>query len=451
MAKNSDGLLCKLGIVKSPGAAVPHRKNTKDCVTVDMPVPAKVTMVMQQHIGAPCTPTVKVGDEVFVGTVVGDSTAPFSAPIHSSVSGKVVKIDSILMQSGAKTQVVIIESDGQQTIDPSIKPPVIESEADLVKAARDSGLVGLGGAGFPTHIKINPNPAVKENIDYLLINAAECEPYITVDYRECVENSVNIMRGVNAVSKYLHIDNVIIAVEDNKPIALQILKEIADSATEGEKVKVMALKSRYPQGAEKMIIQSATGRKMPPGKLPSDVGCVVMNVASIAFIGRYVATGKPLVSRSMTIDGSAIKTPKNVRVPIGTMMDYIVDYCGGFVEEPEKIVCGGPMMGAAITNINYPILKGNNALLAFKKGDLSIKKETDCIRCGRCAAACPLNLVPTNIEKFTKIQDIEKLKHSGAMVCMECGSCAYSCPAGKPLVQHMRLAKATIREKEAKK
>jgi electron transport complex protein RnfC len=190
---------------------------------------------------------------------------------------------------------------------------------------------------------------------------------------------------------------------------------------------------------------------MPPGKLPSDVGCVVMNVASIAFIGRYVAMGKPLVSRSMTVDGSAIKTPKNVRVPIGTMMDYIVDYCGGFTEEPEKIVCGGPMMGAAITDINYPILKGNNALLAFKKGDLSIKKETDCIRCGRCAAACPLNLVPTNIEKFTKIGDIPKLKHSGAMVCMECGSCAYSCPAGKPLVQHMRLAKATIREKEAKK
>jgi electron transport complex protein RnfC len=236
------------------------------------------------------------------------------------------------------------------------------------------------------------------------------------------------------------------SLDDYLEKVLSSCKEIADSATEGEKVKVMALKSQYPQGAEKMIIQSATGRKMPPGKLPSDVGCVVMNVASIAFIGRYVATGKPLVSRSMTIDGSAIKTPKNVRVPIGTMMDYIVDYCGGFTEEPEKIVCGGPMMGSAITNINYPILKGNNALLAFKKGDLSIKKETDCIRCGRCAAACPLNLVPTNIEKFTKIGDVAKLKHSGAMVCMECGSCAYNCPAKRPLVQSISLAKAKIKE-----
>ena len=418
------------------GVSIAHHKNT-----------AEMRVVKRQGIGAPCNPTVSVGDYVKVGQLIGDSDAYISAPVYASVSGTVTEIKDIKLSSGVMSKAVVIESDGLMTED-DFTPPVVTDAKSLVAAVRKSGLVGLGGAGFPAHVKLNLPQEAK--IDTLIINAAECEPYITVDYRECIENSNNIMLGVDVVSKYLNIDNVVIAVEDNKPMALQILKEIADSTANG-KVKVMALKSKYPQGAEKMIIQSATGRKMPPGKLPSDVGCVVMNVASIAFVGRYVETGKPLVSRSMTVDGSAIKNPKNIRVPVGTMMDYIIDYCGGFSEEPEKIVCGGPMMGAALTDINYPVLKGNNALLAFKKGDLSIKKETDCIRCGRCAAACPLNLVPTNIEKFTKIGDVAKLKHSGAMVCMECGSCAYSCPAGKPLVQHMRLAKAKIREEEAKR
>lgn len=429
------------------GVSIAHHKNTAEMRVVKIPTPPFVQIAMRQGIGAPCNPTVSAGDYVKVGQLIGDSDAYISAPVYASVSGTVTEIKDIKISSGVMSKAVVIESDGLMTED-DFTPPVVTDAKSLVAAVRKSGLVGLGGAGFPAHVKLNLPQEAK--IDTLIINAAECEPYITVDYRECIENSNNIMLGVDVVSKYLNIDNVVIAVEDNKPMALQILKEIADSTASG-KVKVMALKSKYPQGAEKMIIQSATGRKMPPGKLPSDVGCVVMNVASIAFVGRYVETGKPLVSRSMTVDGSAIKNPKNIRVPVGTMMDYIIDYCGGFSEEPEKIVCGGPMMGAALTDINYPVLKGNNALLAFKKGDLSIKKETDCIRCGRCAAACPLNLVPTNIEKFTKIGDVAKLKHSGAMVCMECGSCAYSCPAGKPLVQHMRLAKAKIREEEAKR
>ena len=429
------------------GVSIAHHKNTAEMRVVKIPTPPFVQIAMRQGIGAPCNPTVSVGDYVKVGQLIGDSDAYISAPVYASVSGTVTEIKDIKLSSGVMSKAVVIESDGLMTED-DFTPPVVTDAKSLVAAVRKSGLVGLGGAGFPAHVKLNLPQEAK--IDTLIINAAECEPYITVDYRECIENSNNIMLGVDVVSKYLNIDNVVIAVEDNKPMALQILKEIADSTANG-KVKVMALKSKYPQGAEKMIIQSATGRKMPPGKLPSDVGCVVMNVASIAFVGRYVETGKPHVSRSMTVDGSAIKNPKNIRVPVGTMMDYIIDYCGGFSEEPEKIVCGGPMMGAALTDINYPVLKGNNALLAFKKGDLSIKKETDCIRCGRCAAACPLNLVPTNIEKFTKIGDVAKLKHSGAMVCMECGSCAYSCPAGKPLVQHMRLAKAKIREEEAKR
>lgn len=338
MAKNSNGLLCKLGIVKSPGAAVPHRKNTKDCATVDMPVPAQVTLVMQQHIGAPCTPTVKVGDEVFVGTIVGDSTAPFSAPIHSSVSGKVKKIDSILMQNGSKAQAVIIESDGQQTVDPAIKPPVINSDEDLIKAAHDSGLVGLGGAGFPTHIKISPKPEVKATIDYLLINAAECEPYLTPDVREILEDSENIVEGMKMVAKLLDVKNAVIGIEDNKPEAIKLMTErLAQVKIDGINFKVETLPSRYPQGAEKVLIDQCTGRQVPPGKLPSDVGCVVMNVTSIAVLANYVATGMPLTTKRLTVDGSAISEPKNVRVPIGTPIKDIVEFCGGYKDRKSVV------------------------------------------------------------------------------------------------------------------
>ena len=213
----------------------------------------------------------------------------------------------------------------------------------------------------------------------------------------------------------------------------------------------MQLKSVYPQGAEKMMVQSATGRQVPPGKLPADVGCIVMNVTSIAFIARYLKTGKPLVSRSMTVDGMAIAEPKNVRVPIGTSFADVVEFCGGFKDDPVKIIAGGPMMGMAITDVNYPISKSNNALLAFSAKDAKIFRETDCIRCGRCAAACPMSLVPTKIVRDSKAKDVDALTKDGVMVCMECGSCAYSCPAKKPLVQHMRLAKSIIREAGAKK
>ena len=418
MAKNSNGLLCKLGFVKSPGAAVPHRKNTKDCVTVDMPVPAKVTMVMQQHIGAPCTPTVKVGDEVFVGTVVGDSTAPFSAPIHSSVSGKVVKIDSILMQSGAKTQVVIIESDGQQTIDPSIKPPVIESEADLVKAARDSGLVGLGGAGFPTHIKINPNPAVKANIDYLLINAAECEPYLTPDVREILENAEHVVAGMKLVAKHLEVKNAVIGIED-------LLAQVKE---DGINFKVETLPSRYPQGAEKVLIDQCTGREVPPGKLPSDVGCVVMNVTSIAVLAEYVETGMPLLTKRLTVDGSAIAKPMNVRVPIGTSVKDVIEFCGGYNGTPKKLISGGPMMGLALVTDDFPILKQNNGLLVFGEKETQSTPTTACIRCGRCVNACPMNLMPTRLEAYTNLGNAEELKKLNIMTCMECGCCSFVCP-----------------------
>lgn len=427
------------------GVKVSHHKNTAETEVVRMPAPAKVVIPMQQHIGAPCEPVVKVGDTVAVGQLIGDTDKYISAPIHASVSGKVTAIGDIKMPNGTLAKAVTIESDGEMRLWEGIKPPVVETREDLIKAVRDSGLVGLGGAGFPTHVKLN-FPADK-NIDTLVVNAAECEPFITVDYRECMENSWDILAGVYLLKDLLGFKQVVIAVEDNKPDAFKVLKSIADHEIDKhDEVKLMVLESKYPQGAEKMMVQSATGRRVPPGKLPADVGCVVMNVASVAFIARYIKTGKPLVSRSLTIDGSAINEPKNVRVPVGTSISEIIDFCGGFKTDPCKILTGGPMMGLAIVGTDLPVLKQNNAILAFAHDDAVLKPETDCIRCGRCATACPMSLMPTNIVRAAKTKDVSMLKTAGVMVCMECGSCAFACPAGKPLVQHMRLAKAILRE-----
>lgn len=448
MSKIPSGVLTAVKKVRG-GVLVDHHKNTADCEVVRMPAPSKVVIPMQMHIGAPCEPVVKVGDVVGVGQLIGDSDKFVSAPIHATVSGTVVAVGDVKLPNGALSKAVTIESDGEMRLWEGIKPPVVETREDFIKAVRDSGLVGLGGAGFPTHVKLN-FPQDK-GIDTLVINAAECEPFITVDYRECIDNSWDILSAVYTIKDILGFKNVVIAAEDNKPEAFKVLKNIADNKTDvNDEVKLMVLKSKYPQGAEKMMVQSATGRQVPPGKLPADVGCVVMNVGSVAFISRYLKTGKPLVSRSLTVDGSAIKEPKNVRVPIGTNIGEIIDFCGGFKEEPCKLITGGPMMGLAIVDTNLPILKQNNAILAFAKDDAVLKKETDCIRCGRCAAACPLSLTPTNIVRAAKARDVATLKRIGVNVCMECGSCAFSCPAGKPLVQYMRLAKQILREEGTK-
>jgi len=248
----------------------------------------------------------------------------------------------------------------------------------------------------------------------------------------------------------MKIPHAVIAVEDNKPKAIEMLQKAADEVGDGS-IKVMALKSRYPQGAEKMIVYSATGRKIPFGKLPADIGCIVMNVTSTAFIGKYLETGKPLVSRSLTVDGSAITKPQNVRVPIGTNINELVEFCGGFTGNVNKVIAGGPMMGTSLVNTNVPILKSYNAVLAFTKGSISEKEDNDCIRCGRCSQVCPMGLMPTNIMRSVKAKDIDGLKESSVIACMQCGSCAYACPAGRPLVQYLVLAKDMLREDGAKK
>lgn len=448
MSKVVDGVLTAVKIGRG-GIHVAHHKNTAEKPVERMPMPQTVILPMQQHIGAPCVPTVKAGDTVKAGQIIGDTDKFVSAPVHATVSGTVKSVGDVYLANGLVCTGVTIESDGLMEMSEDVKPPVIENKADFIKAVRNSGLVGLGGAGFPSHVKLAFDES--KNVDTLIVNTAECEPYITVDYRETVEHGEDILFGIQQIQKYMNFKQIIVAIEDNKPQTFKVLKEIADSDNnDNDIIKLMTLKSKYPQGAEKMMILSATGRRVPPGKLPADVGCVVMNVGSVAFIGRYIKTGKPLISRSITVDGTAIAEPKNVRVPIGTNIQDIIDFCGGYKEEPKKVIFGGPMMGVALSSTNAPICKQNNAILAFKDDKYLLKKERDCIRCGRCVEHCPMSLMPTLIERYAKARDVEKLNKIGVNVCMECGSCAYSCPSGRPLVQYMRLAKQVLREEAVK-
>ncbi len=445
MSMSSDPLM---GMMKRPhgGVEVSHHKSTKDLAIVTMPPPQTVQLPLKQHVGVPCEPVVSVGDEVKLGQVIADSDAALSVPIHASVSGKVSKITDISTVNGLNTRVIEITSDRKMEWHESIVPPRINNLEEFLTEIRASGLVGLGGAGFPAFFKLDiPQHA---EVDTLIINAAECEPFITVDYRTSMEQTEDIVLAVNALCEYLRIKEVIIAIEDNKSEAIDKFVKLIEERKPGKKrVRVASLPSTYPQGAEKVMIYAVTGRIVEAGKLPADAGCLLMNVSSVAFIGQFLRTGQPLVERSLTVDGSAIQNPKNVRLPIGTSVRDLIKFCGGFRETPYKVVMGGPMMGIALDSIDQPILKQNNAILALTPQDLEVAKvETDCIRCGRCLGACPMYLNPTMTMRAAQKEDVDRLNELEAMLCMECGSCAYECPAAIPLVQYMRLAKAQIRK-----
>lgn len=427
------------------GVHAPHRKNTAECETVLMPIPRTIIVPMQQQLGAPCIPTVKVGDTVEVGQVIADSSAPISAPIHSGISGTVKELKEILLPGGRTTMALVIESDGERRVHSSVKPPEVNTFDDFIAAVRASGLVGLGGAGFPMHVKLNPKNL--SEIDTIIINAAECEPYITTDYRECMENSWDIVSGVQTVMDFLNVKRVIIAIERNKPAAIAELSKIAASVSTGTRqVIVKALPARYPQGAEKVLIAACTGRRVPEGGLPADVHCIVMNVTSVAVLSRYLKTGMPLIEKRLTVDGSAVENPMNVRVVIGTPVREVLNFVG--LKEPvRKLLFGGPMMGLALMDDELPVLKQNNALLAFAEEDSPDYEASTCIRCGRCIDACPMNLMPTAISKAYHRGDIAELKQLSTMTCMECGCCTFSCPAHRPIVQTIRMAKDVLRTK----
>ncbi len=411
-------------------------KNTMELATVDMGVPHKVVIPMIQHIGAPCQPLVKKGDNVKVGQVIGDSSAYVSATIHSSVSGTVISIDERIISASKPVVCVEIKPDGLQELSEEVSPPLVESKESFLKAIKASGLTGLGGAGFPAHVKLNP-PKNAE-IDTLIINVAECEPYITSDYRECMENSQDIIDGINHVLKWTGIPVAIMGVEDNKPEAIKKLIEVTAPYNN---IIVKSLKSRYPQGAEKMLIKTLTGREVPSGKLPHDIACLVMNVTSVAFVAKYLKTGIPLIKRRVTVDGKCVSTPKNVEVLLGTPLQEVFDFCGGFIKDPGKIIMGGPMMGVSLYSTELPVMKYTNALLAFDEEEGEVPAENPCIRCARCTDVCPMNLLPFDIDRLVKANKIENLNNHHVMDCIECGACVYVCPARRMLLQSIRLAK----------
>lgn len=423
---------------KLNGIRLKHRKNTENSRTEVFPVPKKVKIPMSMTMGAPCIPLVKIGDEVKVGQKIGDSEAAFSAPIHSGVSGKVTAVSDYRTAMGTVCKALEIETDGLQTPSDEIRPPEISDKESFVKAVRESGVCGLGGAGFPTHIKLNP----KTPIDTLIINGAECEPYITADYREMIENPDDVIGGIKLVKTQLGIKNAKLAIEANKPEAIKKFTEMADN---DDTIDIITLPSSYPQGAEKVIIYNSTGRIVKEGELPSDEGVIVLNVSTVAFIYRYIKTGMPLVSRRLTIDGNAVKEPKNVSVVIGTSFRELLEFCKADIDSLKKVVAGGPMMGMSVPDIDMPVVKTSNALLAFDSYDSNATSA--CIRCGRCVRVCPLGLMPADIDRAYKIKNVEDLKTLKVTLCMNCGSCTYVCPANRKLAETNQLAKALIPRK----
>ena len=429
------------------GIHVPHRKNTQNKTAVYMDTPSSVIIPMSMHIGAPTKPIVKVGDSVKVGTMIAEPGGFVSVPAYSSVSGKVTKIQNILSSLGTEMSAVVIESDGLGEIDGSIAPPDIHDRESLVEAVRQSGVVGLGGAGFPTHVKLNIDPS---RIEYLIVNGAECEPYVTSDTHTMTYKSEDMEYALRMLLRYYGIKNITIGIESNKKQAISSMRKLCTALSDSCNAQVKVLPPIYPQGGEKVLVFNTTGRVIPTGKLPIDVGCVVLNCTTLAALGNYFRTGMPLIKKCVTVDGGAVKNPGLVIVPIGTKLCDVFDFCGGFTEQPSKVVYGGPMMGITIPDTSFPVMKNTNAVLALTEKETKTPKTTACIRCGSCTNHCPFGLAPAQIAKAYENKDAKKLSQLCVNTCMECGCCSFVCPANRPLVQTNKLAKVFLREEKAK-
>jgi len=413
------------------------------------PFPEKVIIPMRQHIGAPCAPVVKVGDTVYKGQTIAKSDAFVSSPIHATISGAITDIGEYPHSSGGNCLSIVIKSDGldqwMEGIPLQRNWEEIESK-QLNEIIWNSGIVGMGGATFPTHIKLSPGPDKK--IDTFILNAAECEPYLTADYRMMIEYSERIVTGVKIIMKILGVNKGIVGIEDNKPEAVKIMKE----AFKGTNVDVVALPTKYPQGAEKMLIKILTNREVISGELPADVGVVVQNVGTAIAICDAVVNGIPLIERVTTVSGDAIKEPKNLLLRIGTSFKEAIDYCGGLNTSPEKIIMGGPMMGFAQSTLDVPIIKGVSGILALSKSVVNSGEESPCIRCGRCVNACPMGLVPSMLSILGERDRYKEAKEDYSLLnCIECGSCVYVCPAKRNIVQYIRYSKAQNAAQSANK
>jgi len=410
-------------------------------ITAAMPITAvkdisSVRVPMNMAIGAPCMPTVKAGDHVDKGQVIGEPSG-IAVPIHAPFSGKVKSVKWELMGTGVMANIVEIENDFNETIHESVKPRKITTKEEFIDAVFASGMVGLGGAGFPTFIKMKP-PQDKYP-DLLIVNCMECEPYITSDDRQMIEETRDIVEGILNVVNFMEIPRAIIGIEDNKKESYAKLSEVIREMGAEGKIEIKQVPVRYPQGAEKTMIQVISGRTVPAGGLPHDVKVMVLNVSTVNAIQKFIMTGMPLVDKVITLSGDAIKTPGNYRVPIGASIGDILEKSGGFSGTPGKLLMGGPMMGIAITEMNTPIVKNNNAILAFSDG--SLPDESACIRCGRCVNACPMELMPLKLDFAARNNDFERLDDYAVMNCVECGCCSYVCPAKRQLVQNIRQGK----------
>lgn len=431
------------------GVDVGHSKELTEKKSIDLTKePDIVYIPLHQHIGAPCESLVNVGDRVKVGQKIGDSQAFVSAPIHSSVAGVVKAITTITTPTGINSKCIIIESDGSNEMDESVIPKGSLdslSSKDIIAIIREAGITGMGGAGFPTHVKLSPPPEKK--IDTVIINGSECEPFLTADYRAMLEMPEKVVFGLKAIMKALDVEQGFIGVENNKMDAVHALKS---SINKEDNIKVVTLKAKYPQGDEKRLINAITGRIVPSGGLPMDVGAVVNNAGTAKAIAEAILEGKPLYERIVTVTGHGINNPKNLVVKIGTSFQEIIEQCGGFNGNVGKVVMGGPMMGLSQFSTEVPVIKGSSGILILTEKEAAAEKVSPCIKCGKCLEVCPVYLQPLYISAHALIKDFDGAEKYRALDCVECGACSFICPAKRPLVESIRHAKREILAKRKK-
>ncbi|MTI48553.1 MAG: electron transport complex subunit RsxC [Firmicutes bacterium] len=431
------------------GVHPPHFKKATEKLSVEKAkIPQVVTIPLQQHIGAPCEPLVKVGDKVKIGQKIGQANAFVSAPIHSSIAGTVKKIASFDSPTGSKVQCIVIESDGSNEVHEDVRAKRKLhnlSKKEILEIIKEAGITGMGGAGFPTHVKLSPPP--DKPIDTVIINGAECEPFLTADHRMMLEHPEKVVFGLKAIMKVLDVRKGFIGIEDNKPDAIKVMEEAVMNEPD---IDVAPVRTKYPQGDEKRLINAITGREVPSGGLPMDVGLVVNNVGTAAAICDAIKTGMPVIERVVTISGSAINEPKNLLVRIGTSFKEVIEQCGGYKSDLGKLISGGPMMGFAQFTDEIPVIKGTSGILALNKKDAKIPDEQPCIRCGKCVSICPVNLEPLFIAKFSQKRLYDEAEKYHALDCIECGSCSFICPSKRKLLQSIRTGKREIISKRKK-
>lgn len=403
---------------------------------------------LSQHIGAPASPIVAVGDTVLRGQKIAETGGFVSAPVFASVSGTVKAIEPRHVATGDLVNSIIIENDGEMkgTDFHGVEDVASLSKEQIIEKVKEAGVVGMGGAGFPTHVKLSPKEPDK--IEFIIANCAECEPYLTADYRRMLENPEELIGGMKIVLRLFDHAKGILGVEDNKPDCIQKLKELTKDE---ERIEVMPLKTKYPQGGERQLIYATTGRAINSKMLPADAGCIVDNVETLVAINRAVKEGKPVMDRIFTVTGDAVANPGNFEYCIGMSYAEILEEAGGFKENPEKMISGGPMMGFAVFSLEIPTTKTSSSLLCLKKDDVSASEVTACINCGRCVSVCPEQIVPSRLAKMSQFHDSESFEKWNGMECIECGSCSYICPAKRPLAQYIKTMKKQILAERRKK